>query len=81
MKGKKVVLAVEEKLEVFDLLQKKTGLGKTNVTCTIKLPLLFIGKSASYRPHCFTHYELNNLLVVCKPQKNVHCFLPSYCPG
>ena len=43
------------------------------VTGTIKLPLLFIGKSA--RPRCFTRYELNNLPVVYKSQKNawVNC--------
>ena len=44
-----------------------------NVTGTIKLPLLFIGKAA--KPHCFTRYELNNLPVVYKSQKNawVNC--------
>ena len=50
----------------------------TNVTGTIKLLPLFIGKSASYRPICFTHYKLNNLLVVYKSQKNACIIFSSF---
>jgi len=66
MKGKKVILTVEEKLEVLEenQLRKKFQdrliiCACANVTCTIKLPLLFIGKSASYRPHFFVLYIMS----------------------